>query len=209
MTDQEFSRYLNTNSRSLTFEEFNGQPGRCVRISVKIPAPVATVWEAISTQRGLRSFLGDIRGDLREGGSFAIRDNASGAIHECVPQREIFTDWDFAESHSTVRVRLTEEEDFTVVDLEIASPDTQDDHWNTYGPGATGVGWEMVLLGLQHYATTGESMDENTWIESGSAREAITHWADAWCDVHVSTGADDVAARKAADRTAAFYLGDS
>ncbi|MBA3743015.1 SRPBCC domain-containing protein [Sporichthya sp.] len=78
---------------------------------------------------------------------YAIDGNASGAITECDPPRRLTLDWEFGDAVSWVTLELRPVgEDRCELVLCHRQPRT--DHWNTYGPGATGVGWELTVLGL-------------------------------------------------------------
>lgn len=197
--------------RALTWEPFEGGAGRSVHVEAVLGASADKVWRALTTPEVLVVWLGEVTGHLCEGGHFALAGNASGSIHACEPRTRICLDWDFGGGHSRVEARLTPSGHRCEVTLVNSMPESTletDEHWLTYGPAASGVGWESVLFGLHHYLLTGESLDEEAWVASREGREFIEASAAVWADVHISTGADEAAARAAADRTRAFYLGE-
>ena len=79
-----------------------------------------------------------------------------------------------------------------------------------YGPGATGVGWELGLLGLAgHLGAAGvpAAEDGDAWALSAEGREFAALSGEAWGEAHVAGGGDPAAARASAARTVAFYTG--
>ena len=85
------------------------------------------------------------------------------------------------------------------------------EHWDEYGPGAVGVGWELGLLGLAlHLAQpTAPKPDDAAFSASPEGMAFITRSSEAWGQASVAAGADPDAARAAARRTTAFYTGES
>lgn len=37
-----------------------------------------------------------------------------------------------------------------------------EDHWNQFGPGAVGIGWDLAVMGLARHLATGASADHAT-----------------------------------------------
>ncbi|HEX8344891.1 MAG TPA: polyketide cyclase, partial [Actinoplanes sp.] len=85
--------------------------------------------------------------------------------------------------------------------------------WAEYGPGAVGVGWDSGLLGLAgHLSSDGTAVNPETamaWIASPDGRLFMTLSSDAWYEANIAAGADEAAARAAADRTTAAYTATS
>ena len=84
------------------------------------------------------------------------------------------------------------------------------EHWDEYGPGAAGVGWEMGLLGLAiHIAEPDAPMpDEEAFATSPAGKAFMTGSSEAWGHAAVAAGTDRDAAQAAAKRTTAFYTGE-
>ena len=82
---------------------------------------------------------------------------------------------------------------------------TAEDHWDEYGPGATGVGWELALLGLDHHFTR---PDETEFATSPEGRAFIAGSSNAWAHAAIVAGAEDSAAQAAANRATVFYTGE-
>ena len=84
------------------------------------------------------------------------------------------------------------------------------EHWVQYGPGATGVGWEMGLIGLaMHLAhPTEPKPDAAAFATSPDGKALITGSSEAWGEAAIAGGTDPDDARAAATRTTAFYTGE-
>ena len=84
-------------------------------------------------------------------------------------------------------------------------------HWDEYGPGATGVGWEMGLMGLALHLTHPDAPmpDEVEFATSPEGRAYISGSSDGWAQASIAAGTDPDAATAAATNTTAFYTGDS
>ena len=83
-------------------------------------------------------------------------------------------------------------------------------HWDTYGPGAVGVGWEMGFLGLAFYIADPDIPDPDIveFATSSDGRTFIAGSSDGWAHAAVAAGTDAEVADAAARRTTAFYTGE-
>jgi hypothetical protein len=83
-----------------------------------------------------------------------------------------------------------------------------DERWNEYGPGAVGIGWDIVLVGLAMHVSWGRAVDQaesEAWFATDDGKQFLTSASDAWGAENASAGTDRAAARAAADRAAAFF----
>jgi uncharacterized protein YndB with AHSA1/START domain len=186
----------------------NGVRVHAVTVARTYPTDVEDLWDAVTNEERLpRSFL-PVSGDLREGGRYQLEGNAGGEILVCERPHRLAVTWEYAGEVSWVEVRLTAvTEAETRLELEHLVPD--DDHWRTYGPGATGAGWEMALLGLSwHYsADPVDPAAAMAWMESPAGHEFIRRSSGAWGRVAVESGTPEPEAMAADARTVAFYTG--
>ena len=85
------------------------------------------------------------------------------------------------------------------------------EHWDEYGPGAVGVGWELATMGLAiHLAQpTTPKPDEVTFATSPDGKAFIAGSSEGWRRGAVASGTDPDAARAAPRRTTAFYTGET
>ena len=87
----------------------------------------------------------------------------------------------------------------------------EDAHWKTFGPAATGLGWDAALYALAlHLQDPSVDLIPQLGDFAGSeeGEEFTRATAEAWFEAHIATGVDKKPARKASVRTAAFYLGE-
>jgi uncharacterized protein YndB with AHSA1/START domain len=170
-------------------------------------APVEDVWDAITTRERISRWFLPISGDLRLGGRYQLEGNAGGEILHCEPPHTLKVTWGMGEGDpSEVEVRLSGTGDATELVLEhtaIVPPEM----WDTYGPGAVGVGWDLALLGLALYVR-GQSIEESereAWSRSDEARAFMTDSAAAWAAAHEEAGATPEQASTGAKHTTEFY----
>ena len=86
-----------------------------------------------------------------------------------------------------------------------------DDHWNKFGPGAVGIGWDLAVMGLERHLATGASVDHasaEAWMGSDSGKEFMSRSGESWRAAHVASGVDPTSAKERSDRTIAFYRGE-
>ncbi len=58
-----------------------------------------------------------------------------------------------------------------------------DEIWRQFGPGAVGIGWDSMLLGLAIHLSTGESIDPSVgqqWTGTEEGRRFLTLSGDEW-----------------------------
>src|ERR1700757_2209185 len=58
-----------------------------------------------------------------------------------------------------------------------------DDHWEQFGPGAVGIGWDLGLVGLSVHLRTGEPLEPgqgNRWAASEEGRRVMAPASEAW-----------------------------
>ncbi|WP_210717881.1 SRPBCC family protein [Amycolatopsis acididurans] len=178
--------------------------GRAVVACRTYDAAPGDVWQACTDPGRLARWFLPVTGDLRPGGSYQLQGNAGGEIVRCEPPEVLRVTWIFGEGPaSVVEVRLRPGAEGTLLELE-HSDLADHQHWDQFGPGAVGVGWDMTLLGLAlHVSGHGNPAD---WGSSGEAREFMTESARAWGVAHVVSGEDPAQAVAAAQRTQAVYV---
>lgn len=180
---------------------------RVVTIAQTYRAALDDVWDACTNAVRIPRWFLPVSGDLRLGGRFQLEGNAGGTIERCDPPKSFAATWEYAEKVSWIEVRLTEAADGgTRFELEHTA--LVDEHWEEFGPGATGVGWDMGLLGLAGHLSSTAAVDPAQaaeWLGSDEGRTFVQRSSEAWRDANVEAGTDANAAREAADRTTAAY----
>ena len=165
--------------------------GHVVELRRTYGAAPEAVWDACTNPERIPRWFLPVSGDLRPGGRYQLEGNAGGEIRACEPPRRLELSWEFGGQSSLVTVELAPAGDATELVLRHAVPD--DDHWQTYGPGAVGVGWDLALLGLAAHVA-GEDLDRGTPLPPEVMRES----AAAWGAAHDAPEAADMAARTSA-----------
>lgn len=197
--------------RRVDNREHLGKPAMVGVATRTFDTTAADLWEAISTPARLARWFLPVEGDLKLGGRYHLKDNASGSITRCDPPEALDLTWEFAGGTSWVTVRLAAEGLATRLTLEhIAHQDgVGKEHLEKYGPAATGVGWDLWLRGLQQHLTTPETaLDPSAaeaWTRSPEGKEFVRNYGLAWAEAHIASGADPERAHAQAARTIAFY----
>ncbi|MCY4375607.1 MAG: SRPBCC family protein [Spirochaetaceae bacterium] len=186
-----------------------GQDARAVALSRSYATTVEDLWDAVTNGERLpRSFL-PISGELVLGGRYQLDGNAGGVITACARPSHLALTWEFGGDVSWVEVRFAESG--AGARLALTHTAHLSEHWDTYGPGAVGVGWELGLLGLAiHLAQpAAPKPDEAAFAASPDGKAFIAGSSEAWAQAAIAAGTDPDAAHAAARRTTAFYTGES
>ncbi|WP_319463430.1 SRPBCC family protein [Micromonospora sp. RTP1Z1] len=184
---------------------------RVSTISQTYDAPLEDLWDACTSAERIPRWFLPISGDLRLGGRYQLEGNASGTVERCDPPHGFAATWEYGGEVSWIEVRLSPAgEGRTRFELEhVAHVD--DERWAEFGPGATGVGWDMGLLGLaSHLAADGSGVDPAeaaAWMGSDEGRRFMTLSSERWGEASVAAGTPADEARAAAQRTTAAYTG--
>ncbi len=200
---------LGAATRTVSSLERDGQPARALTLSCGYDTTVDDLWDAVTSRERVPRWFLPVSGDLELGGRYQLAGNAGGAITTCEPPSRFALTWEFGGDVSWVDVRVSDDgagrARLTLTHTARLSP-----HWDEYGPGAAGVGWEMGLLGLAlHLADpTAPKPDEEAFAASRDGRAFIAGSSDGWGEAAVAAGEDPDAARAAAGRTRAFYTGE-
>lgn len=199
--------HLGALERSASSLKRDGRPARAVTLSRGYPATVEDLWDAVTSRERLPRWFLPIAGDLKAGGRYQLEGNAGGVITACERPSHLALTWEFGEDVSWVEVRISPAG--RGARLTLTHTAHLSDHWNQYGPGATGVGWELGLLGLAIHCAhpAGPKLDDAAFAASRGGKAFITGSSGGWARAAVAAGADPGTARTAARRTAAFYTG--
>jgi uncharacterized protein YndB with AHSA1/START domain len=193
--------------------EHQGEPA-LVAIAVRTyDTTVDDLWEAITTPERLERWFSTVDGELRLGGRYHIRGNASGTITRCDPPEAFDLTWEFGGGVSWVNVRLEPVGRRARLTLEHIAPKEGigKEHLERYGPSGVGVGWDLSLHGLErHLAAPEVEVDHaaaEAWTLSEEGRDFVRGSGEAWGAAHAAAGEDAAEARAKAARTIAFYTG--
>jgi len=207
-----FANALGAEIRAFENREHEGRPARVGIIERRYDTDPDDLWDALTNAERIPRWFLPVEGDLRLGGHYQLKGNAGGTITRCDPPRALDVTWEFGGGTSWVQVRLAPDGDATRLTLEhIVLASDVDEHWARYGPAATGVGWDLALLGLRHHLAEGGAQVDaaafEAWSSSDEGKAYIRRSAEAWAAAHIAGGEDPDTARGMAARTAAFYTG--
>lgn len=192
----------------------NGSPTHIVSAARSYQTTIEDLWDALTNPERVHRWFAEVSGDFEQGGRYSISGNASGKILSCRPPRDLALTWEFSGSLSwvTVTINATDEGAYLMLEHEHPTDEKSQAHWDQYGPGATGVGWELSMLFLDvHLSSDGESSIEagESWAESQAGKSMLRNWSEAWGSAHAEASGDERGALDAAKRTANFYTGQS
>ena len=201
--------HLGAVERSVSSPEREGQPARAVTLSRSYETTVEDLWDAATSGERIPRWFLPISGELKLGGRFQLEGNAGGAITACEPPSRFTLTWEFGGDVSWVEVRVADA-GAGRARLTLTHTASLSDHWDTFGPGAVGVGWEMALLGLALHIAQPDAPkpDEAAFAASVDGKALITGSSEGWEQAAVAAGADPADAHAAATRTTAFYTGE-
>jgi uncharacterized protein YndB with AHSA1/START domain len=213
MEEQRMHKVFGTEFRRVEQRDYLGKRA-LVGVATRIyDTTVDDLWDAITIPERLARWFLPVEGDLKLGGRYQLKGNAGGTITRCDPPEALELTWEFAGGTSWVNLRLAADGEKTRLTLEhIAHEDgIGKEHLEKYGPGATGVGWDLGLHGLkQHVANPAVALDPaafEAWTHSSEGKAFIRECGEAWREAHIASGANPEEAHAQAERTIAAYTG--
>lgn len=203
--------HMNAMTRVVKNLERDGKPAKAVIASCVYDTDVADLWDAVTNPERLRRWFAPVSGELAPGGRFQVEGNASGTITECVPSRKISATWEFGGGVSWITITLRPKGESAEIELEHVAH--IDPHWDMFGPGAVGVGWDLAFLGLAHHvddpAAAKPPETDETWIASQPAKDFIRGASDGWGAAAITAGEGRDTALESAENTRKFYTGEA
>lgn len=209
--EYDVARHVGAITREVRACGRDGKPARAVIAGRRFGSAVEDVWEALTDAERIARWFLPIGGDLRLGGRYQIEANAGGTVMECEPPRRLAVSWEFAGTISWVTITLdADAEGATRLELEhVTLIDPQLELlWGQFGPGATGIGWDLSLLGLASYLEDGVGKPPEgdlVWLASENGKAFVGASSEAWRAAAIAFGTDPAVAKEAADRTTQAY----
>ena len=186
--------------------------GHVVSLAQTFPVHPEELWSALTIGSHLESWFGRASGEVVAGGRYELPDmETRGEVLAVEEPRRLLLTWEFGKDASEMEllVEPVEGADPAASRVELRHTVPADAHWQTFGPAATGCGWDAALYGLAlHLEDPSADLLPRLSRFAGSPEgaEFTRATAEAWFEAHVAAGADKKPARKASVRTAAFYL---
>lgn len=205
---------LGAESRMVRNATHEGQSARVVSGTRTYATDLPDLWDAITNIERIPRWFLPISGDLKPGGKYQLEGNAGGVITRCDPLEALEVTWEYGGNVSWVALRLRAARQGARLTLEhvMLVDEAGESHWEQFGPGATGVGWDLSFFGLAlHLDSGGKAIDRemnDAWMASDAGRSFIRECAKAWGEAHIAMGESAEIARGMAERTADAYTGD-
>ncbi|WP_239647023.1 SRPBCC domain-containing protein [Nocardiopsis salina] len=202
------SSHVDAVDRRVDVEDTADGQEYAVVLTRQLGASAEELWRTCTDRERLARWFLPVTGDLVEDGTYQVQDNAGGRVLACDPPWSFRVTWEFDGGYSELEARFS-----TIGEgrgrLQLAHAAPVGDFFATYGPGATGIGWEQALVGLALYLETGDPHPDGdaAWEESASYRDFAALVGQRWGEAHVAAGGDPGAAEASAARTVAFYTG--
>jgi uncharacterized protein YndB with AHSA1/START domain len=209
--DIEMERIFGAVGREVSSRELEGRTIRVAKVTRTYETDSADLWDAITNGERIPRWFLPISGELRLGGRYQLEGNAGGMIITCEPPRHLEATWEYGGDVSWVTVEIEPEgEGRARLTMEhVAYVD--DDRWKQFGPGAVGVGWDLALIGLDLYLSSGQAVDPmafEAWNLSDPGKRFVRLASDDWARASIASGTPREEALEAAAQTTAFYTGD-
>jgi hypothetical protein len=136
-------------------------------------------------------------------------------VLECDPPHRFRITWELGGDVSWVTVGLEREgagDASTRLTLTHRLPRSA--QWETFGPAAVGIGWDLALLGLTRHLATAQRVTQvegQVWAASPDGVTFIRHAGLAWGYAHAASGVDvtEAGAIAAAERAVEAFVGET
>jgi uncharacterized protein YndB with AHSA1/START domain len=181
---------------------------RTLTIAQTYDTDLDDLWDACTNPERIPRWFLPVTGDLVVGGRYQLEGNAGGTIEACDAPHSFKATWEYGDAVSWIEVVLaTDPAGGTRFELRHTAP--IEEHWDQFGPGAVGIGWDLGFIGLTlHLASGGAQVDPAevmAWTVSEEGLRFMTESSQAWCEADVASGEDAETARRRADATLAAY----
>ncbi|MFN4225578.1 MAG: SRPBCC family protein [Hyphomonas sp.] len=203
---------IGATTRIVRKRERDGKPAEAVIAERSYQTDIKDLWDALTNPDRLPRWFSPVTGDLKLGGRYQVEGNAGGTVLTCDPPNSFTLTWEFSGNVSWLEVHLTSvSQDET--HLQLVHEAHIDPEWAAkYGPGATGVGWDLGLLGLQTHIASGWSKPpeaDTEWVQTEEYKSFVRRSSEGWREASVAAGNNPSIAGPAAANTTAFYLGEA
>jgi len=202
--------YQHSIHRTVHSDQMDGKNTREVVIESSYNIKPKDLWADLSIADRIEKWFAPVTGELKLHGEYQIQGNAQGTITTCDPFKLIELTWDMFGDQSWLKISLIKEQQRRTR-LILSHKMFHSPHYESYGSGATGVGWEMAFLGLHLHIAHPEQakLDEEEFAYSDEGRRFIRQSSEGWKLASIAGGEDPQEATQAAQNTTAFYTGES
>lgn len=201
---------VNAVTRNVNSRNVDGKLAKTVVLAQTYETEIAELWDAVTNPERIPHWFAPVSGDLRLHGQYQVEGNASGTFTACDAPHGFDATWEFGGGVSWIEVRLTEVDD-SHTRLELTHLAHPEEHWDQFGPGAVGIGWDLSFLGLATYIATNSDVpaEATEWGASSEAIAFMTKSGEAWIAADIAGGEDPEDAQRRGGNTISFYTGSS
>ncbi len=204
------AREVEAISRSVGTGTIPAGEGNTVTLRRTYNASIDDVWDALTKPERIGRWFLPISGDFRLGGSYQFEGNAGGKILACEKPNRLLATWVYGSEDpsavSEVEIRLTAAGDESTVFEMAHTAVVPEEMWDTFGPGAVGVGWDGGVMGLGLYLDSGATVDDPmAWQVSEEGREFYRLSSKAWGEASRAAGVDEETITRNVAATTEFY----
>jgi uncharacterized protein YndB with AHSA1/START domain len=169
------------------------------------------LWDAITNAERLPRWFAPVTGEFKLGGRYQIQGNAGGTVTRCEAPKHLSLTWEFGGGVSWLEVDLSKNGDGTLLELRhTAYPEA---HWDQFGAGAVGIGWDLTLFGLGQHIRNPELAKpveaDPAWTASDEAKRFMRAAGDRWGEAEIASGEDRETALRRSETTKKFYCGET
>lgn len=212
MTEIDVDHQINAVARTVGKRTIDAGEAHVVTIKQSYDTDQEDLWDAVTNIERIPRWLMPISGDLKIGGNYQLHGNASGTILTCDPPKTFSATWEYGGNTSWIEVSVSSQSaDRAQLVIEHIAV-VGDEMSLQFGPGAVGIGWDSMVLGLALHLSTGEAIDPafgEQWVTTDEGRRFLALSNEAWYDANIASGTDPAAAREAADRCLKAYYGEA
>jgi uncharacterized protein YndB with AHSA1/START domain len=212
MIEVDVDHQIKAVQRTVGTRTIDTREAHVVTVSQYYDTDPTDLWDAVTDIERIPRWFLPISGDLNVGGTYQLEGQASGTILTCAPPKNFTATWEYGGNVSWIEVSVAGDgpgRSRLVVEHTIG---VDDEIWRDFGPGAVGIGWDSMVLGLAIHLATGESIDPSfgqQWTGTEEGRRFLTLSGEGWYAASVASDADPAAARALADRCIKAYLGEA
>ncbi|HEY1100941.1 MAG TPA: SRPBCC family protein [Myxococcota bacterium] len=197
-------------NRSVVVTERDGVAAVDVIASRVYDTDADDLWNAVTTAERIQRWFLPVEGELKLGGRYQTKGNAGGTITACEPPTSFAATWEMGPFTSWIAVRVTPEGERARLTLTHTNITADNPHFEQYGPGAVGVGWDLGLIGLHLYLESKAQVDGaavEAWTISDEGKRFVALSTTGWGDADVRSGRDEASSRASQTATYKFYTG--
>ncbi len=185
-----------------------------VRLTRTFDVPISELWAALTDPGRLVRWFSPIEGEPGEGGTVRlVAMGVEARVLACAPPRTATLTWGIGGDASVLDLQLdahAEHEGATT--LSVRHHVGLNEHYETYGPAATGAGWDGAMLGLALHLADPTADPVAEMARFPLSEDGLRFTADccaAWERADVAAGTAAETAHRRAEATSAFYRGEA